>query len=608
MPKEKTNTPVIFNPGLYLFQASNVLNCSLMPSLSDINPAGSISQSSPAPMKLAVVLDSLLVPGWVHYLIGKLISCKAIEPTLVIFIDDSKAAVGLDRGPILFRLWSALDRWVRRRRTDALQFLDWRLLLRDRSIPVMLLSTCNTHPSGIDSTVKAANFDLLLYLGSDIHGAEALAGACPTKWSVQQECLRGAAGVPGQFWDMYEGNRITRYGPKVIEQKQNQTSTVYCSSAATNFLSLALNQNTAYWEIADALVKRLFDAETLGMQLNSDMPASQHSTSRSLGSFRMAGFLVQWIMRIMRHELRKRLFREQWSIALQPKVDVSTVNFEHAVKILRPPRDHFYADPFLIERSGRNYLFFEDYKFSSRKGMISFCEVDAEGNCSEPRVVLERNYHLSYPFLFTWQGELYMIPETRDNGTIEMYRARDFPDAWVQEAVLMSDVAATDSTLLQYHGKWWLFTAGMLEHAPPHGTLWLFFAESPMGPWTAHPKNPIVSDPSCARPAGCLFFDNGELIRPGQDCTDSYGHATKLHRVNVLSETDYQESLTVNISPDQIPGSSGIHTFNQNAEFRVIDCKFMIPRFNFTFLGRLFRGLEARYDVLFAQDPVKNSR
>jgi hypothetical protein len=409
---------------------------------------------------------------------------------------------------------------------------------------------------------------------------------------------------------MYEGNPITRYGPQVIEQVQNRTRTLYRSSAVTNFLSLALNQNAASWEIADALVKRLSDAEAVRMRMPScpDTKVSQQSNIRGLVGVRIAGFLVRWALQIMQHEIRKRLFREQWSIVLQPKVDVAKLNFEHGLKIVRPPRDRFYADPFLIERNGRNYIFFEDYKFTSRKGMISCCEVDAEGNCSKPYVVLERRYHLSYPFLFTWQGEFYMIPETRDNGTIEMYRARNFPEAWVQEAILMSDVAATDSTLLQYHDKWWLFTAGMLEHASPNETLWLFFAESPMGPWTAHPKNPIVSDPCRARPAGCLFLDNGELIRPGQDCSRGYGYATNLYRVSVLSETDYQESEVASIVPDQIPGGSGIHTFNQNAEFRVIDCKFLISRFNFTFLSRVFRGKEAKDGVRFARAPVKNSR
>jgi hypothetical protein len=475
---------------------------------------------------------------------------------------------------------------------------------------VILLSTCTTDPpTEIDITpIKSANFDLLLFFGSDTPEAELLSSARLGIWSVQQASLHGAAGVPGLFWDMFEGNSITLYGPQVIEQKQDQTRTLYRSSAVTNFLSLALNQNAASWEIADALVKRLSDTESLRTRVQrcSDSSVNQ-PTSRSLSTVRIAGFLAQWAIRILRHEFTKRLFREQWAIVLQRRTDSSKVNFEHNLRIIRSSKDRFYADPFLIERNGNNYLFFEDYKFSSRKGVISCCEVDAEGNCSKPRPVLERNYHLSYPFLFTWQGELYMIPETRGNRTIEMYRAKDFPNTWVLEAVLMSDVAATDSTLLEYHDKWWLFTAGMLEHASPHETLWLFFAESPMGPWTAHPKNPIVSDPSCARPAGCLFFDNGELIRPSQDCTRGYGYATNLHRVSVLSETDYQESLLMSISPEQIPGSSGIHTFNQNVEFRVIDCKFPISRFNFTFLSQVFGRLVAKYDV-FAREPAKNSR
>jgi len=260
-----------------------------------------------------------------------------------------------------------------------------------------------------------------------------------------------------------------------------------------------------------------------------------------------------------------------------------------------------------MEKNGRSYLFFEDYKFSSHKGLISCCEVNSEGSCGEPRVVLERPYHLSYPFLFAWQGEIYMIPETRDNGTIEMYRASDFPYFWVHEAVLMSDVAATDSTLLHHQDKWWLFTAGVLYHASPEKTLCLFFADSPLGPWTPHPKNPIVSDFSHARPAGCLYFDNGQLIRPGQDCSNNYGGAVRLHRVDVLSETDYKETQLGIIHPDQIPGSRGIHTLNQNAKYRVIDCKFLISRFDFTLFSTSRRS-EADFCNSFAFESAKSSR
>jgi hypothetical protein len=530
---------------------------------------------------LGVVLDSSRVPEWIYHLIEKLSSCSAIEPLLLVLENDSKGAARSEGGPVLFRCWAALDRWVRQAETDALRSRDWRLLSRSRSIPVLLLQTRDaTHLlDGDIARIKEANLDLILYLGRDVPGAELSACASLCAWSVQN----GTTEVPDQSWDLFEGNLHSLYGPQIIEQRQSRARVVYRSSGTPYLLSLAVTQNDAYWEIAHFLVTQLSDPDRLRAeaQLRSEDNAIQQEMFRTLSNLRMARFLMQWTMRTLRHELMKRLFREHWSIAIQAKPNMPKMISDRGFRIMRPPPDRFYADPFLIERNGRTYLFFEDYKFSSRKGVVSCCEVDSEGNCTKPRVVLERTYHLSYPFLFTWQGEIYMIPETRDNGTIEMYRANDFPYSWVHEAVLMSDVAAIDSTLLHHHDKWWLFTAGVFDHAPPEKTLCLFFADSPWGPWSAHPKNPIVSDVCHARPAGCLYFDNGQLIRPGQDCSKSYGYAVQLHRVDVLSETDYQETHLASITPDWIPGSTGTHTLNQNSEYRVMDCKFSISRFGF---------------------------
>jgi hypothetical protein len=575
--------------------------------LYNVVDAASRSQSPAVPLKLGVVLDSSPVPGWIYHLVEKLTSCSAIEAVLLVLENDSKGTAGADRGPVLFRSWAALDRWVRQPETDALRSRDWRLLSRSGSIPVLPLQTRETTHllDGDIARIKAANLDLLLYLGRDVPGAELSACASLGVWSVQN----GATEVPDQFWDIYEGNPFTLYGPRIMEQKQSRARVVYRSTATTYLLSLALNQNDAYWEIARVLVTQLSDPERLRTeaQLRSEATANQHEMSRTLSNLRMARFLVQWTMRTLRHELMKRLFREQWSIVIQANPDMPKIISDHGFRIMRPPRDRFYADPFLIERNGRTYLFFEDYKFSSHKGLISCCEVNREGNCGEPRVVLERTYHLSYPFLFTWQGEIYMIPETRENGTIEMYRASDFPYSWVHEAVLMSDLAASDSTLLHHHDKWWLFTAGVLDHAPPEKTLCLFVANSPLGPWTAHPKNPIVSDLSHARPAGCLYFDNGQLIRPGQDCSRSYGYAVGLHRVEVLSETDYQETPLASITPDRIPGCRGIHTLNQNAQYRVMDCKILISRFGLSF-GSSDQRSKAEFSKLFECESAKSSR
>jgi hypothetical protein len=575
--------------------------------ISNTVDAASRSHSPPVPLKLGVVLDSSPAPGWIYHLIDKLTSCSAIEGLLLVLENDSKGTAGSDRGPTLFRSWAAVDRWVRQPETDALVLRDWRLLSRSRSIPVLQLQTRETIHllDGDIARIKAANLDLLLYLGRGVPGVELSACASLGVWSVQN----GATEVPDQFWDMYESNPFTLYGPRIIEQKHGRVRVVYRSSGSTYLLSLALTQNAAYWEMAHFLVTQLSDAERLRSEAQScsEPNANQHEMSRTLSNLGMTRFLVRWTMRTLRHEFTKRLFREQWLIVIQAKRDMSEMIADHGFRIVLPPRDRFYGDPFLIERNGRSYLFFEDYRFSSHKGLISCCEVDSEGNCSKPRVVLERTYHLSYPFLFTWQGEIYMIPETRDNGTIEVYRASDFPYSWVHEAVLMSHVAATDSTLLHHGDKWWLFTAGVLDHASPETSLCLFFADSPWGPWSAHPKNPIVSDVCHARPAGSLYFDDGQLIRPGQDCSQSYGYAVRLHRVDVLSETDYQETQLASITPNWIPGSTGIHTFNQNAAYRVLDCKFLISRFGFN-LHPLSQREDAEFNNSFAFESAKSSR
>jgi hypothetical protein len=551
-------------------------------------------------LKVGLLLDSSFVPGWVSYLIDQLCACRSINPVLILLNGEPRAPFHTGDAPLVLRAWMAVDRWLRRSNTDALTSRHLNSLRNNCSIVLMPLVGCRvTSTSQADlEPLKQADCELLLYIGSAIPSAEVSACARLGLWSLYDHYSPRTRGVPGLFRDMYEGNRCSRYAPQVIEWKQDRRRTVYRPSVITSYLSLALNQNAAYWEIADVLVERLTETKWLRRELPPSGFATGETPQAVPGNIGVAAFILRWVMRVIHHEFRKRLFREQWAMIVQPNDGVATRRAVQDCRIIRPPKSGFYADPFLIERNGNDYLFFEDYSFSSRKGIISFCKLDDQGNCGEPTVVLERNYHLSYPFLFTWREQVYMIPETRDNRSIELYRAQEFPNSWVLEKVLMSDVFATDTTLLYHEQKWWLFTAGMREHSSPNSSLWLFFADSPLGPWTPHPKNPIVSDPTCARPAGALFFANGDLVRPGQDCSTDYGHAIHLHRVSVLSETEYAETLIERIPADEIRDCIGIHTVNQSAAYWVMDCKFLMCRITIKRLSQLFKRPRAKIETV----------
>jgi len=186
-------------------------------------------------------------------------------------------------------------------------------------------------------------------------------------------------------------------------------------------------------------------------------------------------------------------------------------------------------------------------------------------------VVLEAPYHLSYPFIFEWQGEVYLLPETQGNGTIELYRATAFPAVWVLQTVLMRGVRLFDPTLHFEDNLWWLFAGSRGGGAREVSELHLFMAESPLGPWQSHPRNPVVIGEHCARPAGRLFRLNGQLVRPGQDSSRLYGEAIWLNRVEVLSATDYRESPLLRLGADSLPNSGRTHSLDFDEQVQVQD-------------------------------------
>lgn len=258
---------------------------------------------------------------------------------------------------------------------------------------------------------------------------------------------------------------------------------------------------------------------------------------------------------------------EQWVLLLeqselnQPR-DIHTLT---AFERLVPPPDRFWADPFLIHEAGRDYIFLEELVYTQGKGRLVCIELDADGTPGKPVVVLEKPYHLSYPFLFRYQDELYMIPESAENRTLDLYRCEQFPQQWVKVKTIMADVEAYDATLFaDEQGEWWMFVC-MRQHqyASTNELLYLFSAPNPLtDDWEPHPCNPVVSDAATARPAGNLLYLNSRLYRPSQNCVPSYGRGLNLNEVITLNKQEYREQTSSQLIPSDQSGLDGIHTLN----------------------------------------------
>lgn len=310
---------------------------------------------------------------------------------------------------------------------------------------------------------------------------------------------------------------------------------------------------------ASELLRRWIPPQTYRLErVNPGFDTEVHSRN---GASRESGAAVLGLLaRFGKHAGEAALNVEQWQLAVDATPDYRRLS---EPEIVSPPADRFWSDPFLLQRDGALHVFVEECLFESGKGRIAMLSRSASGEWSGARTVLERPYHLSYPFVFEHEGELLMLPETTAACRVELYRCVRFPDRWELDTVLIDNFAGADATLWFQDGRWWMFVDVKDE-------LHVLYADSPRGPWRAHCGNPVKSDSRSSRPAGRIFRNGADVIRPAQDCSLQYGREVVFNKITRLTPDEFEE-IEIGRLGTPWNGSTGCHTFNQLDGVTVVD-------------------------------------
>lgn len=239
--------------------------------------------------------------------------------------------------------------------------------------------------------------------------------------------------------------------------------------------------------------------------------------------------------------------------------------------VLADPGLRFYADPFPFQWRGETWVFAEDLDHRHGRGIISAAPFDARGPSGPMRPVLEEAWHLSYPFLIEEGGELWMVPESSADRSVRLYRCDRFPDRWVEEACLLRDVDASDATLVRRDGRWWMLATTRDDEASFSDTLSIFMADQLLGPWRAHPGNPLLVDAGAARPAGNIVGRRGRLWRPVQDCRGGYGTGLGLAEITRLDAEGFSQEVRTVLRPGPSWPGRRLHTLNRAGNLECID-------------------------------------
>jgi hypothetical protein len=560
------------------------------------------------PLRIALLVDSLSQPQWVHDVVRDVAASGFAEIALVVKREVPGPAPGAagappkrnrwvnlfrNRDKLLYALYQKVD--DRKFRTDPDPFAPADIGDLVAGAPVLAVTPrttkfCDYFEDADVEAILAHRIDVAVRFGFRIMKGRALQIARHGVWSWHHGSDLTNRGGPAGFWEVMEGQPVTGSILQVLTEELDNGRVLYRSYASTNQFSVRKNKTNFYWKSSAFLMRKLRDLycggpEALTVENGSGALWTAYSNRLYVEptTREMARGLVRLGGRFAANKLRRSLGFEQWLIAYTiggraGERDAAPNGTLYRCRPLVPPKDRFWADPFAVVHDGRRYIFFEEYLYATGKGHIAAVEVDKDGMRGPPRTVVERDYHLSYPFMFEWGGEHYMVPETEDNGTVELYRATSFPYEWEPARVLMSGVNATDATLAEIDGRWWMFANMAVPGASQWDELHLFHAPSPLGPWTPHPQNPIKSDVRSARPAGRLFRWRGAWHRPAQDCSERYGYAMTINRIEQIDTSTYREVEVSKILPTWMPNIIGTHTINASGDLTVVDALAWRPK------------------------------
>jgi len=530
-------------------------------------------------LKLGLLLDSFSVPAWEYSVIQRVANENSGEFVLVILNQDAGKPSPKNTG--LYSILNGIDEKLFTKEPNPFASKNAAELLPNVPI-VKVFPEYHDNVSSLSEAdsknIGEYQLDILIKFGIESLHLEDLNLSKYGTWFYYHGDDRIMKGGPPGYWEVVGNWSETGSALFAVGGKFSPSRVLFRSHFVTYPLSPARHRSYYFWATTPFLSRQISLLQRLGEERYYEATEKFNmALPREIKSYETPSnfFVIMSIRKIFARLaggfIHRYFYAHQWYLLYSFKQEISD-DFSEFKKLM-PSKDKFWADPHLVQVDGRYYIFIEEFLQAKNKGHISVIEMDETGNWKAPVTVLEKDYHLSYPFIFKWNDKFYMVPESVANNTIDLYECVDFPHNWKFKQSLMENVSAVDTTLIHYANKWWLFTAlAENEAAAPNFELFLFYSDDIFGgKWVPHPQNPIVSDVKSARPAGSIFVKDGKLFRVSQDCSKIYGYGFDLNEVEVLSETEYREKRTLSIRPNWDKKILATHTFANCGNLTVID-------------------------------------
>lgn len=273
----------------------------------------------------------------------------------------------------------------------------------------------------------------------------------------------------------------------------------------------------------------------------------------------------------MRKIIKKFLhffFKGAYAVGYRHISDNST-HFDktHPFEVVEPTLHRWYADSFPFVENGREYIFAEIMDDANgEKGTIGVFDLHDKKGFVE---IINEPFHMSFPNVFKFKNEIYMMPETSESNQLRLYKAVEFPYKWKFQSVLFDDITVVDTVIVKTESDI-MYAIG--QELPEKNNV-LFKIDTIT--WKAE-RLELKGNYVNKRPAGNFIqYDNG-IYHALQECGRVYGeylHLCKLDSFDglALNETEVGTYSVSDMTVNSKRNYRRVHTLNRMGNLEVID-------------------------------------
>jgi hypothetical protein len=519
-------------------------------------------------LRFGIVCNGVDLQRWQLQCIEKLLALPRLAATVLLLPEGPQDAAAGGRG-LFYRLWGTIPADSQRSRVALTPPL--------AALPAVRLVS----PAEAAAAVQRYDLDFILSLSSTPSARYVLGQARYGVWAFSFGDWENYRGSPAGFWEIYDGASVTAALLVRLTEDPDVVVPLRCGYLRTKRASFRQNSENvmsriAHWpaQVCADIGRGVVEGLTWP-QMRSTAP--WRSPPNTLAVLNLVRKCIRFVLVA---GLRNMLQFDQWNVGIVREPIASFVGLGGRRPDVRwlpsRPRRETIADPFGVLRDGRLTILCEYLDLRHGRGVITALSDPDSARLTLVSIGPEPPVHLSFPFLFETDGQVYCVPECHEAGEVALYAADSFPDRWVKVATLLEHTAVVDPTVFRHGGYWWLAAAG-LGMRSPSADLYLWYSRSVLGPWQPHPGNPVKTDVRSTRPAGTPFTVDGILYRPTMDCTETYGGRVIVNRVLTLTPIAFREEVAATVEPDaRGPYPDGLHTLSAVGDLTLIDGKRLV--------------------------------